>query len=471
MTALHWAAAYDDIDTVRLLLEHSAHPDMGTRYGVSALYFAALNGNAAMLQAMIDAGGDPEWARPGGETLLMTAARAGDVDAVRLLVDHGADVNAREGVRGQTALMWAVLENHPVVIDLLLAGGADVNAETTVDVPDGMEQSITDREGNPRLSADIGAHGPGIYRARAIPTPSGGMTPLLVAAREGHLPIARTLVAAGAEVNLHSANDTGPLVVAIINNHIDLAIYLLDAGADPNASDQYHARTPLWAAVDMRNLIFSDETARPRPNPVDPWDLIVALLDAGADPNARTNTPPIRGFMQQTASWVNFDGQTPFIRAAQSGDVALMRKLLDYGADPNIATYEGSTALMAAAGVNWVVGQTYSRSDAEYLEAVSLCLDLGGDVNGVNQQGFTAMHGAANRGFDEMVRLLAGNGSRLDASDSEGRTPMTFAEGVFLAVQPPVYKPETVALLEELLIAAGLPSGRSVETAEAGQDN
>ena len=148
---------------------------------------------------------------------------------------------------------------------------------------------------------------------------------------------------------------------------------------------------------------------------------------------------------------MNFDGQTAFLRAALNGDVTLMRLLLEHAADPNIATNDGSTALMAAAGVNWVVAQTFSRSDNEYLEAAKLCLEKGADVNAVNGQGFTAMHGATNRGFDAMVKLLAEHGARLDAEDKQGRTPMTFAEGVFLAVQPPVRKPTTIALLQELM--------------------
>jgi ankyrin len=404
-----------------------------------------------MLGLLLDAGGDPDQATPGGETLLMTASRTGRTDAVGLLLDRGAAVEARESVRGQTALMWAVLEGHSEVARLLIEAGADVNARTDVDIPEGMERSITRRDGTRATSGDIGAHGPGIYRPRAIPSPSGAMSPLLFAAREGDLAMARLLVETGADLDQPSANGTPPITVAVINNHIELALYLLEAGADPNIADDYHERTPLFAAVEMRNLDFTRETAPPHPDARDPMELIRALLEAGADPNARTNTTPARGFMQGTASWVGFDGQTPFVRAALAGDVTLMRLLLEYGADPNLETYEGSTALMAAAGVNWVVGQTYSRSDEEYLEAARLCLELGADVDAANSQGFTPMHGAANRGFDAMVRLLFDHGAALDREDSEGRTPMTFAEGVFLAVQPPVYKPETIALLEELM--------------------
>jgi ankyrin repeat protein len=201
----------------------------------------------------------------------------------------------------------------------------------------------------------------------------------------------------------------------------------------------------------MRNPDYTRDTPPPVADARDPMDLIRALLDRGANPNARANTTPFRGFYQVSANWANFDGQTPFLRAALSGDITLMKLLLAHGADPNMTTNDGATPLMAAAGVNWVVAQTYTRSEAEFLEAATLCLDHGNDVNAANSQGFTALHGAANRGFDAMVKLLAERGATLDMKDTQGRTPMTFAEGVFLAVQPPVRKPATIALLQDLL--------------------
>jgi ankyrin repeat protein len=445
MTALHWAARQNDLDAAQLLIRAGAKADVATRYGVTPMYFACENGNASMIDVILRAGVSPNAANPGGETALMTASRSGNVEAVKLLLDRGADVNAKESVRGQTALMWAVLENHPDVVKLLLARGADINVQTTVSIPDGTS-------GKPEAkSGDIGAHGPGIYRARAVPTPSGAMTAILFAARDGNLEMARILVDAKADLERPSANGTRPLVVAIINNHIELAMFLLEKGADPNVSDDFYHRTPLYAAVEMRNPDFTRESAPPVPDSRDPMDLIKALLARGANPNAQVNTTPVRGFMQGSASWVNFDGQTVFIRAALAGDVTLMRLLLEKGADPNIKTDEGSTALMAAAGVNWVVAQTFSRSDEEYLEAAKLCLEKGNDVNAVNGQGFSAIHGATNRGFDAMVKLLAERGAKLDVKDKQGRTPMTFAEGVFLAVQPPVRKPSTIALLEKLI--------------------
>jgi ankyrin len=444
-TALHWAARRDDVDTGRLLIASGAKVDAATRYGVTPIHLAGINGSAAMLETLIRAGADPNAANPGGETVLMTTARTGRVDAVTLLLDRGATVDAREHVRGQTALMWAVIENHPEVVRLLLARGADIDAQSKIEIPDGTTGEPQGRSGN------IGAHGPGMYRSRAVPSPTGAMTPLLYAARDGNLPMVRLLLDAGAEIDRPSANGTTPLVVAILNNHIELALNLVERGADINRADRFHERGPLFAAVERRNPDFTRDTAPPVEDARDPMELIEVLLKRGANPNHQTNTTPFRGFYQVSANWANFDGQTPFLRAALSGDVTLMRLLLAHGADPNLTTYDGATPLMAVAGVNWVVAQTYSRSDAEYLEAATLCLDRGNDVNAINSLGFAAMHGAANRGFNAMIELLAARGAKLDVQDKQGRTPMAFAEGVFLAVQPPVHKPETIALLKKLM--------------------
>ena len=190
-------------------------------------------------------------------------------------------------------------------------------------------------------------------------------------------------------------------------------------------------------------------------------DLIKALLKKGADPNLRTDTVPVHGLMQFDASWVNFDGQTPFVRAALSGDIDVMRLLLANGTDPNIKTTQGTTALMAAAGINWIPGQTYSHSEDEYVETVKLCLERGADVNAANSLGLTAIHGAANRGWVSIIQILADHGARLDVKDIAGRTPMIFAQGIFLAVRPPEAKPKAIALLKELMGSAETPTAAS----------
>jgi uncharacterized protein len=220
-----------------------------------------------------------------------------------------------------------------------------------------------------------------------------------------------------------------------------------------NAADGY-GQTPLWTAVDVRNL---DLNGPGRDNGVDraaALALIAMLLERGADPNARVREyPPERRFITGLGSlaWVDFTGQTAFLRAALAGDTAAMRLLLERGADPGIATFEGTTPLMAAAGVNWVVNQTFDEGPAALLAAVELCYELGNDVNAVNSMGIGAIHGAANRGSDDIIEFLAAKGATLDAADAEGRTPLTWAEGVFLATHPPERKPATLALLERLL--------------------
>jgi ankyrin repeat protein len=264
------------------------------------------------------------------------------------------------------------------------------------------------------------------------------MTALLYAARDGRLDIARMLVDAKANVNQAEANRLTPLLIAITNNHIDLANFLLEHGTDVNARD-FWGRTPLWAAVELRNLDV-DKSGENGVDRAAALKLVSTLLDRGANVNARTQeVPPIRRWIEPVGdlSWVDFTGQTPFLRAALSGDITVMRLLLDRGADPNIPTFAGTTALLAAAGVNWVGGQTYTESKEAQFDAVKLSLEKGADVNAVNSMGIGAVIGAVNRGSDDILQFLVDPGARLDVKDNEGRTPMVWAEGVFLATNPP----------------------------------
>jgi ankyrin len=440
-TALHWAVRYGDLTTADLLIKAGADVKAANRYGLTPIQLAATNGNAAMIQRLLEAGVDPNFANPGGETVLMTASRTGNLDAIFLLLAKGANVNAKESERGQTALMWAVLENHADVVKLLLARDADINAKTTAHTIKG--------EYTPARPA--GAAGPGIIRQRALPTTEGGMTALLFAVRDGNMPMTRQLLDSGADIQLASANDTSPLIIAILNGQTEIASYLLNRGANPNAIDAYK-RGPLFAAIELRNFNHEKYSDLPTDGR-DPLDLIKALLAKGANPNQQTNTTPVHGLMQFDGSWVNFDGQTPLIRAALSGDAEVMKLLLQYKADAKITTDGGTTSLMAATGINWIPAQTYMHSEEEYVEAVNLCLAQGVDVNAANSMGLTAMHGAANRGWESIVQILADHGSKLDPKDKEGRTPMTYAQGIFLAIKPPEPKPKAMALLNKLMSA------------------
>jgi ankyrin repeat protein len=278
------------------------------------------------------------------------------------------------------------------------------------------------------------------------------MTPLLYAARDGRTEIAWMLLKAGAKVNQAEANGESPLLVAINNGQIELAQALLEQGADPNATDGF-GRAPLWSAVDYRNLDAAEGSGTNGVDRQPVLPLIRALLDRGANPNVQTKVePPSRRWMMPFGArqWVSPAGQTPFVRAALAGDVAVMRLLLEHRADPNIPTLAGVTALMSAAGIGWVPRQTYTEPKESILAAVRLCIENGSDVNAANSKGFTALHGAAYRGLDDVVQLLVQKGARLDAKDSEGRTPSVFAEGAYLAGNPPERKSSTVALLQKL---------------------
>jgi uncharacterized protein len=447
--ALHWAVRVDDVTTARLLLGAGATATLPNRYGVTPLSIAAANGSAAMMALLLDAGADPNAFDPAGETPLMSAARVGKSDAVNLLLDRGAKVDLIDSSYQQTALMVAVRENHPDIAKLLLARGASANARTR----SGRAPQWVLPNSVPGFGHGIGIVRGGLPdRGSRAPAP-GGMTPLLYAARDGRADTVRMLLEAGANINQADANDITPLIAAITNNHPDVARVLIDQGADIKAADWY-GRTPLWAAVETRNMDVDNASFENSIDRAPFLPLIQLLLDRGADPNVRTKeVPPIRReWLRITGSlsWVDFTGQTPFVTASLAGDVAVMKLLLAHGADPNIPTFAGTTALMAAAGVNWVVDQTFDEGQAALLDAVKLCVELGMNVNAVNSMGLTAAHGAANRGSDEILKFLVSKGAKLDVADKEGRTPLNWAEGVFLATHPARPKQGTITLIKQL---------------------
>ena len=437
-TALHWAVRADDLETADLLIRAGANVSASNRRGITPLDLACVNGSAAMIRKLLDAGANLNATHSDGQTPLMTAARTGNPEAVRVLIDKGAAVNAKDTIADQTALMFAITENHPEAVRVLLDHGADANARTRrVETP-------------PATTGNL--QGIGRAQNREKPVPQGWMTPLLYAARDGRAEIARMLLAADAKVNQTEANGESPLLVAISNGQTGIAQILLEQGADPNASDGF-GRAPLWSAVDYRNLDAAESSGTNGVDREPVLALIRALLDRGANPNVQTKVePPSRRWMMPFGArqWVNPAGQTPFVRASLAGDVAVMRLLLEHRADPNIPTLAGVTALMSAAGIGWVPRQTYTEAKESLLEAVQLCVEHGADVNAANLKGFTALHGAAYRGLDDVVRFLVQKGAKLDAKDSEGRTPTVFAEGAYLAGNPPERKSSTVALLQKL---------------------
>jgi len=418
------------------------------------LYLAAANGNAAMIGMLLEAGADPNWTDPAGETVLMATARVGQSGAAEALLAAGAVVDTRDAEFGQTALMLAVRGGHPEVVRVLLGHGADPNVLTRV----GSEPRWVLPNSQPGFSFGIGiVRGGSPPRGRRAPIP-GGVSPLQYAAREGHLDVARLLIDAGADIGQRDPNDITPLLMAIMNGHSDVALFLIEAGADIDVSDWY-GRTPLWSAVEARNQDIHNGTLEHMVDREPLLGVIRVLLENGADPNPRTTeTFPVRNHVlpiTASLSWVDFIGQTPFVTAALSADLTVMRLLLEHGADPHITTLGGTSALMAAAGVNWVVAQTFDEGPEALLEAVKLCWELGLDVNAVNSMGITAVMGAANRGSDDIIEFLVEKGARLDVMDNEGRTPLNWAEGVFLATHAAVPKPSSIGLITRLMSEPG----------------
>jgi ankyrin repeat protein len=465
--ALHWAVRAGDGDTAARLIAAGADVDATNRYGLRPLHIAIEAGDAALTRRLLEAGAGVDALDRAGEPPLMLAARVGDAELSKALLEHGAAVDARDERFGQTALMIAAREGHLEAARVLLAGGADVDAQTKPDAP---PRFIPPSESPEGLSRGAGIIRAGWPDGRGKRFPAGGSkTPLLYATREGELEIARLLIEHGASPELADGNGVTPLLNAIINasiirvnrtgmsDHLKIAHLLLDAGADVNAADWY-GETPLWAAVDVRNLELGRD-GNDRGVRAEALALVERMLEAGANPNARTREyPHERRFILVvvgSVSWVDLTGQTPFLRAAAAGDVEAMQLLLAHGADPNIATDAGTTALMVAAGVNWAVAETFDLGDEALLEAVKLAHSLGNDINAVNSMGVAAIHGAANRGANDVIEYLAANGARLDIADAQGRTPRDWAAGVFLATHPPVSKPDTIALLERLLEKQG----------------
>jgi ankyrin repeat protein len=413
-TALHYAIQRNDPDTVDVLIRAGANVKAANRYGIAPLQVAATVGSAAIIDKLLAAGADPNSSTPEGETVLMTAARTGDAASVKLLASRGANVNVKEGWKGQTALMWAAAENNAAALKVLIEAGAEVNARSK----------------------------------------NGVFTPLLFAIRAGHVDASRVLLDAGADVNQSLADGTSPLVLATVNGHYELASFLLDRGAKPTADSQ--GWTALHQIVWTRrpNTGFNLPGAIATGN-LDSLALARKLVKLGADVNARQTKEPKDGFRNQ----LNRMGATPFLLAAKSVDLPMMRVLLELGADPKITTEDGTTALMAAAGVGiWAPGENPGTDD-EALAALKLAFEAGSnDVNAIDSNGETAAHGAVYRaGSIAMLSFLIEKGARLDVRNKKGWTPLIAADGV--EYTPNVLKryPDTAAFLRKALAERGLP--------------
>jgi len=452
-TALHWAVERDDLEMVDALLRAGAQVSARTREGVLPLQLAAINGSAAALDRLIKAGADANAAlTPAGDTAVMMAARTGAAAGLRVLVESGADVNAKESWGGTTALMWAVSEGHAEAARLLVAAGADVNARSNYVAAAngrGFEGRIpVANRTDPKVEEFA----------------SGWLTPLMFAAREGDVDLARVLLDAGAEIDAAAGDGKTALAVAIFNGNYAVASLLVDRKADVNQADAQRF-TPLFWAVDRRNM----ETAPNFPWMVtaDPLPLIRQLLDAGANPNALVNNTP-RARMREGSPRIVF--ATALMRAAFAADLELVTLLLDRGANPSVVSRDSETMVSAAAGLAFIHGYHRGKTPAERLQVVKLFVALGNDVNQADDYGITPLMAAANGGDVSLIQYLVDAGADLGAHDlgkkNDGQfgssveplMPIDYAIGVgtFVPNNAVIIHDEAVALMAKLMKERGL---------------
>jgi ankyrin repeat protein len=501
-TALHWAAYNDDLALTKLLIGAGAKADAHTRLReLTPLHMAAETGDAALIDALLKAGAQVDALNESGTTPLMIASASGSTAAVATLLAHGANVNAIEKANGETALFFAASHDRADVVRLLLSKGADAKIKTPVSklerVTVGPDGELLDDKKNAKPGAKPDAP---VSTEGSRPTPSnttdnkpakpgepesaqaeegkssapksddkvkdaygftaadrrkrvfgatqfGGLSALLVAARDGQIDAVNAFLDAGGDVNQTSDTDHAtPLMLAVISGHYDLAGRLLERGADPKLATTDGA-TALYALIDVQwaphtwyaqPIVAHEHTAY--------LDLASALLAHDANPNAAIGRKLWFRSFANDETWFDVEGATPFLRAAMAGDLAAMKLLVERGANPNLVTKSGDTPLMVAAGVGWAA---YWTQNAPYsrLDAVKFCLERGAVLDARDAKGYSALDGAAFRGDNELIGYLAAKGADVHAKTKDGDTVADLANGLF---EHAVVHPETVALLERL---------------------
>jgi ankyrin repeat protein len=422
-TPLQWAVFRGDVAEVKRLLRAGANVSVANNYGATPMSLAAEVANTEIMKVLLEVGADVESPNADGQTALLAVSRTGNVEAARLLLDNGAKVDAKEKWGGQTPLMWASARRHPEMMKFLISRGADVNARSI----DRNYQRHVQAEGRPK-SLD-----------------SGGLTPLLYAARENCMTCVEVLLANRADIDLPDPDGVSPLLVAIMNANWDLARQLIAAGADINQWDVY-GETPLFTAIDLRSRLDGGRASIDPLNQTNGLTIVKELLARGADPNMQLFFKPanVRGT-------TNTRGATPLIRAANNGDTEVVKLLLEHGADATLATGDRQTPIHAV-----IAGRA---AEKQALELIGILQKAGADVNVValinhreEIRGGTALHYAVRKRYKEVIKQLASFGIDLNAMDQDGLTALDYTQSrgfmPFMALQTPLYKEEATILRE-----------------------
>ena len=421
-TALHWAAYRDDLALANLLINAGADPDKSNELGATPLFLAADNGSVDMVQLLLESGANPNAPLHVGETPLMTAARTGNADAVQSLIEHGADVDVTEKRRGQSALMWAVAQGHNETVAVLIENDAELTIRSRV---------------RPRLMHNDSNNGS--QYDQGFIWNRGGYTPLLFAARHGNVAAGRLLVEAGANIDDRAPTGATALAIALHSGQSEFAQFALAHGADPNDFGPSYA--PLHIAV-----LRGDHES------------VINLLARGADPNKRYEKgTPLRRASRDWYLMPQLVSATPFWLASYYQEPEIMQALLDGGADPTLTTLElwrpvferagavgpphiaggFQTALQAAArgrydrGRNSLSVNANSDPDEDErltLEAVKVAVESGVDINHADHVGDTALHTAAQRNHETVVKFLVEHGAALNVKNQSDETPLAVAK-------------------------------------------
>jgi ankyrin repeat protein len=423
-TPLQWAIYEGDTAEVERLIGAGADVTQANDYGASPMSLAAEVADTAVLRLLLDAGVDADAANLEGMTALLAVARTGNVEAAQLLIDHGATIDAREDWGEQTSLMWASARRHPEMMELLISNGADINARS--------------------IHRDYQRHVQAEGRPKNLD--SGGLTPLLYAARENCIACVDVLLDAGADINLTDPDGVSPLLIAIMNANWDLSKQLIEAGADINQWDMY-GEAPLFTVIGNYTRYDGGRASIDPLNETDGRTILQMLLDGGANTNMQLFFRPsnVRGN-------TNTRGSTPLIRAANNGDREMVELLLEHGADPTLYLADRQTPIHAILA---------GRANEELvLELIRIVVDAGTDVNVValvnhreEIRGGTALHVAVRKRYGEVIRELASLGIDMNARDQDGLTALDYTQSrgfmPFMALQTPLYEDEA-ALLREL---------------------